>query len=353
MPGITLDLVDGELGCGLHQGRQWHVRSPVSRSGWRSLITDAASGFSQPAKTREGAGAFLDRFWTWVRGAALPGCATGIAPPGLPAPAEQGRGETVTGQRYNMPMADSISSPPADAGPLPLVPRTNSPAGGTRVKRRVSRRRPLPDAAAIRVVPVPDTAPPYDDLLRGSGRLRAVADPDQPRGSRARRGTLSRLVAVGGEPGTGQAFWAGIGPAAQGSSPRGAGQPAQPGQGPVIGAWPSQFAQVLAETLAGTRPPEQLVPWTTEQARERISQLGPLMAAAHRPRIRRVIVTCPTRDVLEMTVVVGLGSQVRALALRLEKATAPVSPDSAARRRENKRSGPETTQWLCTAIEAA
>jgi len=246
-----------------------------------------------------------------------------------------------------MPMADSISSPPAGAGPLPLVPRTTRPA------RRVSRRRPLPDAAAIRAVPVPDTAPPYDDMLRGSGRLRAVADPDQPRGSRAGRGTLSRLVTVGGEPGTGRAFWAGTGPAAQGSSPAGPGRSAQPGQGPVIGAWPSQFAQVLAETLAGTRPPEQLAPWTTEQARERISQLGPLMAAAHRPRIRRVIVTCPTRGVLEMTVIVGLGSQVRALALRLERASSPVNPEGDARCRENKRSVPETTQWLCTAIEAA
>jgi hypothetical protein len=265
-----------------------------------------------------------------------------------------------------MPMADSISSPPAGAGPLPLVPRTNrpararpggspdagagGPAGGTRVRRRVSRRRPLPDAAAIRAVPVPDTAPPYDDMLRGSGRLRAVADPGQPRGG---RGTLSQLVAAGGETDTGRAFWAGTGPAAEGSSPAGAGRPAQPDQGPAIGAWPSQFAQVLAETLAGTRPPEQLVPWTTEQARERISQLGPLMAAAHRPRIRRVIVTCPTRGVLEMTVVVGLGSQVRALALRLEKASPPVNPEGDVRIRENKRSVPETTQWLCTAIEAA
>jgi uncharacterized protein DUF6459 len=165
---------------------------------------------------------------------------------------------------------------------------------------------------------VPDTAPPYDDMLRGSGRLRVVADP-----------------------------------AARGDQPASAGRSAEAGRRPVIGAWPSQFAQVLAETLAGTRPPEQLAPWTTEQARERISQLGPLLATAHRPRVRRVIVTCPTRGVLEMTVIVGLGSQVRAIALRLERANSPLTPDSEARMQEDKRRVPEATQWLCTAIEAA
>ena len=52
--------------------------------------------------------------------------------------------------------------------------------------------------------------------------------------------------------------------------------------------WPSQFAQVLAETLAGSRPARQLAPWTTEQARRRIRQLGPMLATDQRPKVRRV-----------------------------------------------------------------
>src|SRR5262249_59070775 len=57
----------------------------------------------------------------------------------------------------------------------------------------------------------------------------------------------------------------------------------------VGGSWPSQFAQVLAEILSGSRPAKQLTPWTTEQARKRISQLGPMLATTRQPRVRRVI----------------------------------------------------------------
>ncbi len=103
----------------------------------------------------------------------------------------------------------------------------------------------------------------------------------------------------------------------------------------ATGTWPSQFAQVLSETLAGSRPASQLTPWTTEQARKRISQLGPMLAPRgapggrpprtampRRPRVRRVIVTSPADGVLEMTVIVDTGSRARALAVRLERSSA-------------------------------
>ena len=45
--------------------------------------------------------------------------------------------------------------------------------------------------------------------------------------------------------------------------------------------------------------------------------------------------SAPSRDVLEMTAVVGFGSRVRVLALRLE------------------RGGESGTQWRCTALESA
>jgi hypothetical protein len=92
---------------------------------------------------------------------------------------------------------------------------------------------------------------------------------------------------------------------------------------------------VLAETLAGSRPARQLTPWTTEQTRRRIRQLGPMLSTGQRPRVRRIMTSAPSRDVLEMTAVVGFGSRVRVLALRLE------------------RGGESGQQWRCTALESA
>jgi hypothetical protein len=166
--------------------------------------------------------------------------------------------------------------------------------------------RPLPDAVAvaIRRIRVPDSAPPYDPY--------DDADPDdqpQPAG-------LAEWVA-----------------AAQADQ-----QPDQAEEPPDPGEWPGRFAQVLAETLAGTRPPQQVRPWTTEEARRRIRQLGPMLQAEQRPRVRRVLTSVPRPGVVEMTVVVGLGQRVRALAVRLEHAEPP--------------SG-QADRWVCTAIEAA
>src|SRR5262249_57266154 len=84
--------------------------------------------------------------------------------------------------------------------------------------------------------------------------------------------------------------------------------------------------QVLAETLAGSRPPRQIVPWTTQQAREHIQRLGPRMASAHQPRVRRVVTHRPASDVMEMAVVVAFGPRVRALAVRLERSAAGPPP---------------------------
>jgi hypothetical protein len=102
------------------------------------------------------------------------------------------------------------------------------------------------------------------------------------------------------------------------------------------GAWPGKFAQALAEALAGSRPPRQLTAWTTQQARSRIRRLGPLFAADLQPRVRRIVASAPAAGVVEMAVVVGAGSRVHALAVRLEHDRGPVAG-----------------QWLCTAIEAA
>jgi hypothetical protein len=168
-------------------------------------------------------------------------------------------------------------------------------------------RRPLPDPVAVRLCRIPDPAPPYDEEAGRKPGNRSAQDTPKP--------------ASPGRP---------VVP----SAPR-----------PASSAgWPSRFAQVLAETLAGSRPPGQMAPWTTEMARRHIKRLGPELASAQRPRVRRVVTFHPSSDVMEMTVVVGFGPRVRALAVRLERTGA----DARTRGRQ-----PESPRWLCTAVEAA
>jgi hypothetical protein len=115
------------------------------------------------------------------------------------------------------------------------------------------------------------------------------------------------------------------------------------GAGPAEPGWPGRFAQVLAETLAGSRPPRQIEPWTTQQVRNRIQRLGPQLSSAQRPLVRRVVTFRPASGVLEMTVIVGFGPRVRALAVRLERAAPGPAADAPA----------VPSRWLCTAVEAA
>ena len=203
----------------------------------------------------------------------------------------------------------------------PLIP-AGGRRPGTGSSRGAAGRRPLPDAQAIRTCLVPQAAPPYDDAAAENAVAR-VAEPE-------RRAVARRIAA----------------------NPRQPDRDVPAGSGP----WPSQFAQVLAETLAGSRPARQIRPWTTEQARKRISELGPMLGAGRQPRVRRVIVTSPIQGVLEMTVVVDFGARARAVAVRLERPSRPATsavlagqPDTNAYRPQRA----STNGWLCTAIEAA
>ncbi|HEY3957326.1 MAG TPA: Rv3235 family protein [Streptosporangiaceae bacterium] len=108
--------------------------------------------------------------------------------------------------------------------------------------------------------------------------------------------------------------------------------------------WPSRFAQVLTETLAGSRPPAQIAPWTTERARTHIRKLGPLLMAGPRPVVRRVVTSRPAPGVVEMSIVVGTADRIRALAIRLEH--------QGARRAAPGRPGRQA-RWVCTTVEAA
>jgi Family of unknown function (DUF6459) len=193
---------------------------------------------------------------------------------------------------------------PAHRGMLPLVPG---------VGWRPARQRPLPDADAVRLLTVPDSAPPYD----GAGTARVGPHDTAPL---PRPGGQARL------------------PAAPAHEPR-----RRDREQPAATGWPSRFAQVLAETLAGSRPRGQIAPWTTDQARKHIQRLGPMLAAGAAPRVRRVVMSRPAVGVVEMTVIVGCGPRIRALAVRLERD----SPPSASPGRGG------AAGWVCTAIEAA
>jgi Family of unknown function (DUF6459) len=212
---------------------------------------------------------------------------------------------------------------------LPLVPGLG---------RRPTRRRPLPDAAGVRLLRVPDSSPPYDDGLAETGpdgRPSPAARAPQPAARPARPGpggTTTRPAATRKAP-------------AQPSPPAARGTAAD-------ARWPSQFAQVLAETLAGSRPQGQIRPWTTDQARRSIRQLGPSLAAGVQPRIRRIVTSRPATGVVEMTVVVGFGPRIRALAVRLEHETGPRRTCGTGRG-DPPGPGAAAARWICTAIEAA
>jgi hypothetical protein len=197
----------------------------------------------------------------------------------------------------------------ADAGCPHPPARPCSPAGP----------RPLPDPEAVRLCLIPDSAPPYDAEVAAAG----------PPGAFPRLGT---------GPGSARGAPRPSGPdsPAQADAPGPAAPPKPPG-------WPGQFAQVLAETLAGSRPSRQLVPWTTERARDRIERLGPLLSAGQQPRVRRVVTFHPTADAMEMAVVVVIGQRVHALAVRMERGGGQATAGRAA----------QPGRWMCVAVEAA
>jgi hypothetical protein len=65
--------------------------------------------------------------------------------------------------------------------------------------------------------------------------------------------------------------------------------------------------------------------------------------------VRKIMTSAPSRDVVEMTAIVGFGPRTRVLAFRLERAEDNLST-SQPRGRPPR---PDRQQWLCTAIESA
>jgi hypothetical protein len=290
-----------------------------------------------------------------------------------------------------------VTPVPSAAMGAPWLATEVAPVGaGTRRGGRQRLVRPLPDPMAIQIRAIPAVAPPYDadggpglEQSEGSGGSEGVGEMEGP-GADALAAAIVAALDRGGATAPG-------GPAAGTGQPGGTARPGQPTAGieepgrtarpgqPTAGieepgrtarpahpaarteepsgtvtpvrsgpvrsepvrsepVWPSQFAQVLAETLAGSRPADQLLPWTTERARRHIRRLGPLLTGAQQPVVRRVVSSRPAPGVVEMSVVVSVGPKVRALAIRLEyERPCPPAPEQADRR----------DRWMCTAVEAA
>jgi len=205
--------------------------------------------------------------------------------------------------------------------------------------------------ANVRLVKVPDAAPPYDCQVHGT-RCPAGAGQAVTAGAEAAPAELT-------PPGEGAAPAAELTPPGEGAAE--AAESTPPGEGaaevaewrPAEGAravgadpataWPRRLALVIVEVLAGARPDRQLVPLATDRVRAHVRGLTPLLASGRRPRVVRIVTSRPAARVVEMTVVVDFGPRSRALAMRFEhvaaRAAAPGRPARPAR-------------WLCTAIEA-
>jgi len=167
-----------------------------------------------------------------------------------------------------------------------------------------------PASSGLRLVAVPAGWPPYDCETHGTA-CQATPGATDPQAGRHPPGP-------GGRP-----------------------EPAAPAEpGPV---WPRQFAQVIVEILAGSRPSRQLIPWTTDRVRARVDGLTRLFTSDQRPRLQCVMTSQPAVSVVEMTMVIGFGPRSRALALRFEHRPArPAAPGRP----------PRPARWLCTEIEA-
>ena len=199
--------------------------------------------------------------------------------------------------------------PPAALPPAPAAPPATPPAASSAAS-----------FGGLRLIEVPGDWPPYDCEVHGGA---CAAGSEVSVASRC----------AGQDPGA---------PGSAGPSLTfSASQSAEGTADPAV-AWSRQFAQVIAEILAGARSPRQLTPWTTERVRERISLLTQTLAPGQKPRIRRIMTSRPAARVVEMTVVLSFGPRSRALALRLEHLPG---------RRPTPGLPARPARWLCTEIE--
>ena len=213
-------------------------------------------------------------------------------------------------------------SHPGHIRPFFFYPRPvfrGRPGSGPGRRRARARADPaaLPDPDAIRLSLFPTSAPPYDDELlppsaarrttgpapRQKKKCRPSGGPGRPTGPAAEQDRAGTSRAGEQAPATGRDQPGEPDQRGGQFHPRAGITPPGPSGDPWC--WPGQFAQVLVETLAGSRPPRQMSSWATDRTRARIQRLGPMLTAGQRPRLRRVVAFRPASGVIEMTVVVS------------------------------------------------
>ena len=206
----------------------------------------------------------------------------------------------------------------------------------------------LPVSSGLRLVTVPAGWPPYDCETHGAAcpvaRETAGINPHVSSQAPGRAGPSEAATPpppppAPSAPGQDRMPGAPAGGGPANSEVRAGNVRGAAGQATAL---PRQFAQVIVEILAGSRPLRQTVGWTTDRVRAQIGDLTQLLASDQRPRIRRIVTSQPAASVVEMTVVINFGPRSRALAMRFEhmpaRQPAPGLPARPAR-------------WLCTEIE--
>jgi hypothetical protein len=206
---------------------------------------------------------------------------------------------------------------------LPELPAQAPSACGEVQRDACSGGDPSPcELSALRLVPVPDVGPPFDGETQPGAPATLPVPAAEVASSADRSPALSHAARTGRVESTGE--------------------------------WPQQFARLLAEALAGARPIRQILPWTSERARVHLHNLAPLFGGGQRPRVLRVIATRPTREVIEMTVIVRVGARTRALAIRLERTQPPRQlAGHTVSGATDVRPVAAPLRWVCTDIEAA
>ena len=168
--------------------------------------------------------------------------------------------------------------------------RTPTPDPPTASGQRTSPESPA--SFGLRLITVPSGWPPYDCETHGAACPRRARPPWLNRtsvtGCKPWRGHPSRPRQVRYRATARRAT--AVPPGASGPGRGGLGSQGAAGRSVALSR---QYAQVIVEILAGSRPLRQTVGWTTDHVRAQIGDLTRLLASDQRPRIRRVVTSQP------------------------------------------------------------
>lgn len=179
--------------------------------------------------------------------------------------------------------------------------------------------------STIRVLPAPESEPPYEDSSEGE-RVPAGGGTNHQDSTTPPyhvQGTLALSFSLpSGAPATPQPP---AGLRLVQSQPERADLPDPVRADPAVRPWACKFVQAVVEVLAGARPASQLLQWTSPEVYETVRRRAgvpggwpPESRVPGRPRVHSVRLCQPRGNVTEVCAVVRGGGRARAIALRLE-----------------------------------